>query len=155
MSDRVRINGIAHSWGSVKLRISGERFFGVTSISYGDKITTSFGYGMGAAHRPRSQSRGKYEPSEISMKVETATAQLIRNMMANRGNGVSYGIAQVPIVLQYLEPSDLPVTIKFDKCRLVEDTSSDEEGSDVMTVELKWTTFGVTRNGKTLYEKRR
>lgn len=88
------------------------------------------------------------------MKFQTSSAQEVRNMMANRGNGTAYGIAQVPIVLQYLEPSDTPVTVEFDRCRLVEDGSSDEEGSDVLTVELKWTTFGIRRNGKTLYEER-
>ncbi|MCP3886459.1 MAG: hypothetical protein GY700_13515 [Propionibacteriaceae bacterium] len=155
MADRVRINGIAHSWGSVKLKIAGQRYLGVTSINYGDKLETAFGYGMGAAHAARSQSRGKYVTDEIVMKVEAATAQLIRNVLASKGNGTGYGQAQVPIVLQYLEPGDNPITVEFERCRVVGDTTSDEEGSDVLTTELKWTTFGIKRNGKTLYEARR
>jgi hypothetical protein len=154
VADEIRINGIAHSWGSTKLKIAGERYSGVTSISYSDKLETAFGYGMGKSHAPRSQSRGKYSAEQIVMKFQTSSAQDVRNMMANRGNGTAYGIAQVPIVLQYLEPGDTPVTVEFERCRLVEDGSSDEEGSDVLTVELKWTTFGIRRNGKTLYEER-
>jgi hypothetical protein len=155
MADRIRINGIAHSWGSVKLTIGGEKYSGVSSVTYSDKLEIAYGYGMGAGHRPRSISRGKYTPEQVVMKCEAATADQIRKQLARLGNGKSYGIAQVVIVLQYLEPSDLPITIKFDKCRLVEDNTSDEEGADVLTVELKFAPFGIERNGLTLYEDRK
>jgi len=153
VSDAVRINGIAHSWGSTKLKIAGERYSGLSSISYSDKLETAFGYGMGKAHRPRSQSRGKYSAEQVVMKVQTSTAQAIRDALAERGDGTSYGTVLVPIVLQYLEPDDTPITVEFENCRLVEDGSSDEEGADVLTVELKWSTFAIRRNGKTLYEE--
>ncbi len=153
MSDEIRINGIAHSWGSTKLKIDGERYSGVMSISYSDKLETAFGYGMGQAHRPRAQSRGKYSAEQVVMKVQTSTAQAIRDMLADRGDGTSYGVVTVPIVLQYLEPDDEPITVEFEECRLVEDGSSDEEGGDVLTVEIKWSTFGIIRNGKTLYQE--
>jgi hypothetical protein len=151
MADEIRINGIAHSWGSTKLKIAGERYSGVMSISYSDKLETAFGYGMGREHKPRAQSRGKYSAEQIVMKVHTSTAQSIRNMLANRGNGASYGMVNVPIVLQYLEPDEGANTVEFEDCRLVEDGSSDEEGSDLLSVELKWSTFGIMRNGLTLY----
>ena len=150
--DRVRINGIAHSWGSCKLKIAGERVAGVLSISYSDKLETAFGYGMTRAHGPRSQSRGKYSAEPISMKVTKSTAQEIREMLARRGDGISYGIVMVPIVLQYLEPDDKPITVEFEDCRLVENSASDEEGFDELSEELKWTTFGIRRNGLALYE---
>lgn len=153
MADEIRINGIAHSWGSTKLKIDGERYTGISSISYSDKLETSFGYGMGKSHKPRAQSRGKYSAEQVTMKCHTSTAQAIRDTLADKSDGVSYGIANVPIVLQYLEPDDTPITVEFEECRLVEDGSSDEEGSDVLTVELKWTTFGIRRNGKTLYQE--
>jgi hypothetical protein len=154
MPDRISINGVTHSWGSVKLKIAGERYSGITSISYSDKLETAFGYGMGKNHKPRSQSRGKYVPELVAMKAEANTAQAIRDMLAARGNGRSYGFAMVPIVLQYIEPNDTPITITFENCRLVEDGSSDEEGSDVITAEIKFTTFGIIRNGKTLWENK-
>ncbi len=152
MADEIRINGIAHSWGSVKLKIAGERYSGVSSISYSDKLETAFGYGMGKAHKPRAQSRGKYSAEQIVMKVQTSTAQAIRDALADRGDGTSYGTVVVPIVLQYLEPDDTAITVEFEDCRLVEDGSSDEEGADVLSVELKWSTFGIVRNGLTLYQ---
>ena len=82
MADEIRINGIAHSWGSTKLKIDGERYSGITSISYSDKLETSFGYGMGKSHKPRAQSRGKYSAEQIVMKVQTSTAQAIRDTLA-------------------------------------------------------------------------
>lgn len=153
MADEIRINGIAHSWGSTKLKIDGERYTGISSISYSDKLETAFGYGMGKSHKPRSQSRGKYSAEQIVMKVQTSTAQAIRETLAEKGDGISYGVVNVPIVLQYLEPDDTPITVEFEDCRLVEDGSADEEGSDVLTVEIKWSTFGIRRNGKTLYQE--
>ena len=154
MADEIRINGIAHSWGSTKLKIAGERYSGIMSISYSDKLETAFGYGMGKSHKPRSQSRGKYSAEQVVMKVQTSTAQAIREMLAARGDGISYGTVTVPIVLQYLEPDDTPITVEFEDCRLVEDGSSDEEGADVLSVEIKWTTFGILRNGLSLYQER-
>jgi len=153
VADEIRINGIAHSWGSVKLKIAGERYSGVTSIAYSDKLEVAKGFGMGKAHKPRSRSRGKYTPEQVVMKVETATAAALRAMLAARGDGVSYGTVSVPGVLQYLEPDDSPVTVEFEDMRLVEDGSSDEEGADVLTVELKWDTMGLIRNGLTLYQQ--
>jgi hypothetical protein len=154
MSDEIRINGIAHSWGSTKLKLDGERYSGVMSISYSDKLETAFGYGMGKDQKPRSVSRGKYVPEQVVMKVQTSTAQAIREMLANKGDGKSYGTVQIPIVLQYLEDDEEEITVEFENCRLVEDGSSDEEGSDVLTVELKFLTFGIIRNGLTLYQSR-
>ena len=153
MSDEVRINGIAHSWASTKFKIDGERYSGISSISYSDKLETSFGYGMGKAHKPRAQSRGKYSAEMVVMKVQTSTAQDIRDQLANKGDGTSYGVVVVPMVLQYLEPDDKPITVEFEDCRLVEDGSSDEEGPDVLTCEIKFTTIGIIRNGKTLYQQ--
>jgi hypothetical protein len=153
VSDEIRFNGIAHSWGSVKLKIAGERFSGISSISYSDKLETAFGYGMGKAHKPRAQSRGKYSAEQVVIKAHTSTAQAIRDMLAERGDGTSYGTVTVPMVLQYLETDDTPITVEFEDCRLVEDGSSDEEGADVLSVELKWSTFGIVRNGKTLYQQ--
>jgi hypothetical protein len=153
MSDEIRINGIAHSWGSTKLKIAGERYSGITSISYSDKLEVAKGYGMGLAQRPRARSRGKYVPEQVVMKVYTSTAQEIRNMLADRGDGVSYGTEEVEIVLQYIEDGETPITVEFELCRLVEDGSSDEEGGDVLSVEIKWDTMGIRRNGKTLYEE--
>ena len=153
MADEIRINGIAHSWGSVKLKIAGERYSGVMSISYSDKLETAFGYGMGKDHKPRAQSRGKYSAEQVVMKAQSSTAQALRDMLADRGGTPSYGVVAVSIVLQYLEPDDSPITVEFEDCRLVEDGSSDEEGSDVLSVELKWSTFGIIRNGLTLYQE--
>jgi len=153
MADEIRINGIAHSWGSTKLKIAGERYSGIMSISYSDKLETAFGYGMGKSQKPRSQSRGKYSAEQVTMKVQTSTAQAIRDQLAARGGGLSYGTVLVPIVLQYLELDDSPITVEFEDCRLVEDGSSDEEGGDVLTVEIKFSTFGIRRNGKTLYSE--
>ena len=153
MSDEIRINGIAHSWGSVKLKVDGERFSGVSSISYSDKLETAFGYGMGKSHKPRAQSRGKYSAEQVVMKVQTSTAQAIRDKLTDRSGTDAYGTVVVPIVLQYLEPDDTAMTVEFEDCRLVEVGASNEEGADVLTEELKWSTFGIRRNGKTLYEE--
>ena len=52
MSDEIRINGIAHSWGSIKIKIAGERFSGISSVSYSDKLEVSKLWGMGKNQKP-------------------------------------------------------------------------------------------------------
>ena len=153
MSDEIRINGIAHSWGSVKLKIAGERYYGISSISYSDKLETTFGYGMGRSHKPRAQSRGKYSAEQIVMKVMADTAKEIRASLRRRSGTSSYGMVEVPIVLEYVEPDKDPVIVEFERCRLVEVGSSNEEGADVLTEELKWSTFGILRDGGSLFDE--
>jgi hypothetical protein len=153
VSDEIRINGIAHSWGSVKFKIAGERYYGISSISYSDKLETTFGYGMGKSHKPRAQSRGKYSAEQVVIKAQSSTAQAIRDALAQRGGGDSYGTVVVQMTLQYVEQNDTPITVDFEDCRLVEVGSSNEEGADVLTEELKFSTFGIRRNGKTLYDE--
>lgn len=153
MADEIRINGIAHSWGDTKLKIDGERFSGVTSVSFGDSLEEGKGYGMGKAHRPRARSRGKYNVDDLAMKVYASTAQAIRDKLSNAAGNDSYGMTIVPITLQYLAPDDTPMTIEFEECRLIGDKDSAEEGPDVLMTELTWSTMAIRRNGKTLFEE--
>lgn len=151
--DRLSINGFSHSWGSLKLKIAGERITGISAIGYGDKLEKAFGYGMGRDHKPRSQSRGKYTPDNISMKMPTSTADEIRDRLSQRGDGTSYGDVHVEIVLHYVEPKNKDVTVVFESCSIIECTTSHEEGPDELVEEIVWSTFGIIRNGKTLYKK--
>jgi len=155
MSDQVRINGVAHSWGSTEFKIDAELYEGITSISYSDKLEVAKGYGMGKDQKPRARSGGKYTVEPLVIKCQSSTAEAIREQMANLGDGVSYGEASAPIVLQYLEENDTPIVVEFDEARLVGDNSSDEEGGDLIMVELTFDVMGIARNGRTLHRSSR
>lgn len=154
MSDAQYVNGLQLSWGSLKLKIDGEPYTGVSSVGYADALEVSYSYGMGRHHAPRGRSAGKYTPDPLTMTVSKATAQAIRDQLAALSpSGTSYGRAVVPIVLQYIEPDDTDITVEFDDCRLVKCTASNEESADALNEDLEFSVMRIRRNGTALYDE--
>ena len=58
--DQVRINGNVYSWGSLTVKVGGERWYRLTSISYADKRERVKAYGQAKHQAPTGRSRGKY-----------------------------------------------------------------------------------------------
>lgn len=152
MADEIRVNGNAHSWGSIIVKIGGDRYYGFTSIEYGDKRTRVKGYGMGKHHAPRARSRGKYEIDPVKMSGHKGSMQELRNALAQAGNGVSYGDTEFDIVVQFIEKDDKPVTIEIERCVFTDDKSSHEEGSDPLTDDAEFDAMLIRRNGLTLFD---
>lgn len=152
MSDAIRINGAMTSWSSTSLKIAGEPFYGITSISYGDKRTRSKAYGMGRHHAPRGRSAGKYETDNVKIKGPKATIQAIRDFYASKAeDGASYGTPELDWILQFVE-GDEQQTIELEKLCFAEDTSSNEEGADALQEEVGFDCMSIRRNGLTLFD---
>jgi hypothetical protein len=153
MSDQVRINGAMHSWSSTKLKIGAERYTGITSVSYGDKVERVKGYGMGRSHAPRGRSAGKYTAEPVKLRGSKSTIEAIRNQFALLApDGKSMGLAEQDINLQFVEAGDLPMNVRLRGCKIAEDMSSHEENPDPLQDEITFDCMYIMRNGKTLFD---
>jgi hypothetical protein len=154
MSDQVRINGNQLSWSSANLKIDGERFFGVTSIGFGDALEVEKGYGMGRHHAPVSRTAGKYTIEPLVLRMRVDSAKELRAQLAQKAGGRGYGQAEVPIVLQFVEPSSgLQTTIEFDRCRYVKATMSAEEGPAGIMEDVEFDPMAIRRDGVVLFDE--
>jgi hypothetical protein len=153
MSDQLRINGNAVSWGSIILKLNGESFTGFTQISYGDKRERSHVWGMGRHHAPRARTRGKYTPDAVKISGPKGSAQALRNMLALKAvDGRSIGDVVFQINVQYVEVGDIPMNVLIQDCVLIGDASSHDEGPDYLKDELEVSCMRIWRNGQTLYD---
>jgi len=153
MSDKIRVNGNTLSWGSIKLKINGDRFTGFTSISYGEKRERVYQYGMGPAQAPRGISRGKYTPDPIKLGGPKSTfADLRAALAAQSADGRSYGNVVFQIFVEYVETDDSPVTVELIDCFLTANTSTEEESADSLKEEVEIMCMRVLKNGLSLYD---
>lgn len=72
------INGVRHSWASIKMNILGNQVLGVTAINYGSATDIQNGYGAG--QMPVDRGEGNYSATaSVTLKkyeVERITAAL-------------------------------------------------------------------------------
>lgn len=152
MADEIRVNGNQHSWGSITVKVEGDRFFGFTAISYADSRERVKAYGMGRAQAPRGRSRGKYATEPVGLTGWKGSVQQLRKSLADAGDGESYGDTVFQIVVQYVEADDTPITVELEDCVFTKNTSSDEEGPDPLKEEIEIDCMRIRRNGLVLFD---
>lgn len=154
MSDAVRVNGNQVSWGSIVLKCGLARYFGFTSIDYGDKVEVALAWGMGKHQAPRARSRGKYIPDPVKLKGPKTSAQILREQLAALSqDGRSYGTVEFDIVVQYSEANEPPITVEIERCRIVGNHEAHEEGSEILQDELEISCMKIRRNGMVLFDE--
>lgn len=153
MADSLRVNGNLHSWGSVILKVNGDRYYGVTQIAYGDKRERTLAWGIGRHQAPRARSRGKYTPDDLSFTMYRDSARtFIDALSALSSNGLSYGDVQFDAVIQTIEPDLLPLTVTITGCVITAVTESNDEGSDPLTTQFTAQPLRIYRDRKTLFD---
>lgn len=152
MADEIRVNGNQHSWGSIEVKVDGDRYFGFTAISYADSRERVKAYGMGRAQAPRGRSRGKYATEPVGLTGWKGSIQQLRQALADAGDGESYGDTIFQIVVQYVEDDDTPITVELEDCVWVKNTSSEEEGPDPLKEEIEIDCMRIRRNGLVLFD---
>lgn len=153
MADQIRVNSNLHSWGSIKLKVDGEQYYGFTSISFGDKRERVKAYGMGRHHAPRGRSSGKYTTDPVKLGGPKSSIQALRKSLAARAaDGKSYGNVEFLIVVQYIEAGEEPMHVEIGRCVLTGNSSSDEENADPKSEEVEIDPMWITRNGLTLFD---
>lgn len=154
MADQIRVNGNAHSWGSIEVKVDGDRFFGFTSIGYADARERVKAYGMGRAQAPRARSRGKYTTEPVTLSGQKSSMQELRQALADApgADGESYGDTIFQIVVEYVEDDDTPITVELEDCVLVKNTTSEEEGPDPLNEDVEIDCMRIRRNGLVLFD---
>ena len=159
MSDLIRVNNNQLSWGSIVLKLDGERYYGFTSISFADKRERVKAYGMGRHQAPRGRSRGKYTTEPVKIAGWKASVQIFRQALANKSAGQkSYGDVEFQTLVQYIESdntdgtSDLPLNVVIDRCVWTGNSASDEESADPLKEEIEVDCMYIRRNGLVLFD---
>lgn len=154
MADERRVNGNAVSWGSIKMRLAGEPYFGFTAVAFSDKIEVALGYGMGAHHGPRVRSKGKYIVDPCKITGWKASVQAARAAVANNSlSGTSYGTVEFDVIVQFVEAGQDPITVELLRCRWIENSESNEENPDPLKEDFVVQPMRILRNGLALYER--
>lgn len=153
MGDQLNINGAAHNWNSVVLKIAGDRYVGITSITYSEKMEATLGYGLGRHHAPTRRAAGKYVPGEVKIKGYKSTIESIRQQIALMApDQRSYGVPQFEVSLQYIESGDTPLAVQAIKCKIMGTDESAEENPDPLYDELTLQPMYYLKNGRTLFD---
>lgn len=153
MADEIRVNGNIHSWGSIKVKVGGETFYGFDLIAYGDKLEVVQAYGMGKHHAPRARTRGKYVTDPGKLRGPKGTMQALREKLASLStDGTSYGNVEFQVVAEFVEANDVPMIVELERTRWVEDASNHEESPDPLKDEITTNYMLIRRNGLTLFD---
>lgn len=154
MADQIRVNGNLMSFGSIIVKVNGDRFTGFTAIKYADKRERVKGYGMGRSQAPRGRSRGKYSTDPVGITGHKGSIQALRAALAlQASDGASYGDVLFQIVVQFVETDDTPQTVEIEDCVWTGNTSSDEEGPDPLEEEIEVDCMRIRRNGLVLFDE--
>lgn len=127
------INGIRHSWGSIKINMLGRTVTGITAVSYGEKQEKKNNYGAG--NHPTSRGRGRKEPN-AKITLEAYEVNAIQKAV---GIGKSIlDIEPFDIVVTFLpEGQDGLVTHVIRNCEFLNNDRDLKEGSTAIPVELE------------------
>lgn len=124
------INGIRHSWASIKCNVLGRTVTGITAINYEDKQEKTNNYGAGIY--PVSRGLGKYEATASITLHAYETEAIQRSIGVGRR---IQDIAPFDIVVSYINDSDQLVTHVLRNCEFTNNKRDVKQGDTVIEVE--------------------
>ena len=153
MADPIRVNNNQFAWGSIILKINGERFRGFTEITFGDKRERVKAYGSARHHAPMGRSAGKYTVDPVKIVGWKGAVQAARAAIAvGSEDGKSYGNVEIEVVVQYVDTGEEPMTVEIERCVWASNSTGDTESPDPLKEEFELDPMLIRRNGLTLYD---
>jgi len=153
MSDKIRVNGNVLSWGSIVLKLDGDRFYGFNSITFAHKRERVKLYGMGSHQAPRGRSRGKYSTDPVKLGGPPSSFEIFRQALADRSDdGISYGDVEFQITVEAVELDETPLLVRVDRCVITGESNNYEESGDPLKEEVEIDCMKIIKNGKTLFD---
>lgn len=153
--DSIRVNGNQYGWGSIKVKVGDDEFYGFTAVSHSQKRERAKAYGTGRHHAPRGRTRGKYS-AEGKLTGWKGSVEALRAKLDD-GNG-NYGDTPFLVTIQYFEPAppegggETPITEELVECVIASEDASHEENTDPLKEELGLDIMYIKKNGRTLFD---
>lgn len=148
-TDYPLINGTAFEGASVKIRLLGEYYRGIQSITYADALEPNYVYELGSAE-PIAMTRGQYKPDDIAFEILRERADAIR--LAASQQNKAWGLVPVQIHVHYDEPGNTPVTDKIFGARVTKVGNDAKAGADALVEKWTMKPMRLSRNGLYLYK---
>ena len=152
------INGIHYDPSSYEIRVDSTALSPyVKALTYGDKLTPTFGYGE--SPQPLLRSRGVYDPGTVSLELykfaaEKFEAYLAGKAAASGGNG--HGICEVnfTILITIAETGFDTITDTLQVCRLISPGNEmpSAGASDLSSVKYEIQPAQILHNGRCLFK---
>lgn len=152
-SDPISVNGNLYSWGSIVVKVDNEPIYGFKSIAFGDARERVKGYGLGAHHAPIGRTRGKYTIENAKLGGYPHAIQALRERLAARAGGKSYGDVEFQVVTGYFEDDLDPIVVDLSRCVIAKNASSHDESPDPLLEEIELDVMAVRRNDLILYDE--
>ncbi len=128
---------------------------GVMGGGYEDKRERPLIWGSRRDGRPIGKGAGRYVPGGLSIDVEEATGQLIKETLAaESADGASYGDTEFVLVIQLYEPDKGVVdtiTMTFEGCNTDSAKGDYPNTPDGLKKSFALSYTGADENGLTLY----
>ena len=134
------INGARHSWSSVILKIDGQQFDGVKSITYARHREIGTGYGTNPD--PLFNTRGK---NSYEGEIEVYHAEWIAFVVEHFGKG--YGDKYFAVEVSYAENGFPTTTDRLIGCRVLDSEGGGSEGTDPLTRKFKLNPLKIIFHG--------
>lgn len=126
------INGVLHSWASIRVAIQGVPLTGITSIEYEDKQEVVNKYGAG--RYPVGRALGRITPSaKLTLYLDEVSA-----LQAKSTTGRLQDLGMFDILVGYLHPTSGLITYdKIRSCHFGDNSRKIKEGDTDIQVELE------------------
>lgn len=134
-NDTVRNSNVISGWKSVVFKIDGEFYEGLKGIGYSEKVERKLVHGSRRDGRPLGMTPGKYSVDKVSLEVLVETASIIKQRLAERGNG-SAGAVEFTVSAQILQRSGTVIDVTIAGCRITTSDQDFKEGTDELTTKL-------------------
>lgn len=122
------INGNIYSYASIRITINNQRYIGVTSINYGDKVSPA--KVRGAAQAPLGETAGDLEGTcDFEMLEPDA-----RGMMADIGSPLTG--TRFDIAIEYAEDGLDTYVDTIRSVRIIEATKSQSQGTEGLKIKF-------------------
>lgn len=153
MGDAIRVNDFGYGYGSLVFQLDDERFYGFTSVQFGEKREHGKGWSMARHMAPYIRSPGLYTPDNLKVTGwRGSVLKLKQGLAAKSSDGRSYGNVIFRGVLQYVEPDQEEITINFDRLVWTANAASHELSADPLKYDFELDVMSLDENGLTLYD---
>jgi hypothetical protein len=149
MTDVVRINSTILSWNSCSFKFDSIPYIGILSFQYEHSLERTPVQGSKRDEPPLGFTSGKYSVASMSLKMLRDSWDTLQTQLAVKGLG-SYGKAVFTFIAQYIETSQLPITVACVGCQIKAVKVDHDEGIGAATVELDLHCVEIVENQKSL-----